>query len=53
VFLGTTLWWEPILSALIMLATTVLTIGFAARVYSRQLLRIGQPVKWTKALSRT
>jgi ABC-2 type transport system permease protein len=50
VFLGTAEWWEPIVSLVILLATTVAIIALGSRVYSNGLLRMGAPVKWREAL---
>lgn len=50
VYLGTMEWWEPYLSLAILIAFTVLVIGFAARVYERSLLKTGAMVKWRHAL---
>ncbi|MGC5076188.1 ABC transporter permease [Agrococcus sp. DT81.2] len=50
VYLQTQEWWEPYLSLAILVAFTVLVIGFAARVYERSLLKTGAMVKWRDAL---
>ncbi|MFC6356137.1 ABC transporter permease [Luethyella okanaganae] len=50
VFLGTAQWWEPLLSLAILVATTVIVLGFAARIYSNSLLRTGARVTLTEAL---
>ncbi len=50
VYLQTQAWWEPLLSLAILVASTVLIIGFAARVYERSLLKTGAMVKWKDAL---
>lgn len=50
VYLGTMQWWEPYLSLAILVAFTVLVIGFAARIYERSLLKTGAMVKWKDAL---
>ncbi|WP_347755614.1 ABC transporter permease [Agrococcus sp. ProA11] len=50
VYLGTMEWWEPYLSLAILIAFTVLVIGFAARIYERSLLKTGAMVKWKDAL---
>lgn len=49
-YLQTLEWWEPYLSLAILVASTVLVIGFAARVYERSLLKTGAMVKWRDAL---
>ncbi len=50
VYLQTQEWWEPYLSLAILVAFTVLVIGFAARVYERSLLKTGAMVKWRDAV---
>ncbi|MDR7234012.1 ABC transporter permease [Agrococcus sp. BE272] len=50
VYLQTQQWWEPLLSLAVLVAFTVLVIGFAARVYERSLLKTGAAVKWKDAL---
>lgn len=52
VFLGQALWWEPLLSLVILLATTTLVIILGARIYSNALLRTGARVKLSEALAR-
>jgi ABC-2 type transport system permease protein len=49
-FLGEALWWEPLLSLAILLATCVAVIAIGARIYENSLLRIGQRVKLAEAL---
>ncbi|HIY66876.1 MAG TPA: ABC transporter permease [Candidatus Agrococcus pullicola] len=49
-FLGSTEWWEPLLSLAIMFVTTALLIFFSARVYENSLLRTGKAMKWREAL---
>jgi len=49
-FLGEALWWEPLLSLAILLATCVAVIAIGARIYENSLLRIGQRVKLADAL---
>lgn len=44
VFLGTTAWWEPLLSLVILAITTILAIRIAALIYERSLLRTGKRV---------
>src|SRR5699024_5643080 len=41
-FYGDALWWEPVLSLVIMLATTAVLIMLSARVYENSLLRTGK-----------
>ncbi len=50
VFLGTAEWWEPIVSLLIVLASTVLVTAVGARIYQNGLLRTGAKVKLSEAL---
>lgn len=49
-YLQTQQWWEPSLSLAILIAFTVLAIGFAAKIYERSLLKTGSMVKWRDAL---
>lgn len=49
-YLGNALWWEPLLSLVILVATCVAAIGVAARIYSNSLLRMGARVKLSEAL---
>ena len=49
-FYGDALWWEPVLSLVIMLATTAVLIMLSARVYENSLLRTGKAMKWREAL---
>lgn len=51
VFLGTAEWWEPLVSLVILLATTALTIALGSRIYSNALLRMGARVKLKDALT--
>lgn len=50
IFLGDAAWWEPLLSLLILLGTTALVIGVAARIYRNALLRTGARVPIREAL---
>lgn len=50
VFLGTAAWWEPLLSLLIMLATTAGVVVLGARIYENSLLRMGARVKLADAI---
>jgi ABC-2 type transport system permease protein len=50
IFLGDAQWWEPIVSLLILIATTVVIILIGARVYENSLLRTGSRVKLAEAL---
>lgn len=51
VFLGTAEWWEPLVSLVILAATTVALIGVGARIYENSLLKLGARVGWRDALS--
>jgi ABC-2 type transport system permease protein len=50
IFTGDAMWWEPLVSLAIMLATAVLVVAFGSRVYSNSLLRMGSRVKLAEAL---
>jgi ABC-2 type transport system permease protein len=50
IFLGTAQWWEPLLSLVIILATTVVVVLFGSRIYANSLLRTGARVKVREAL---
>lgn len=49
-FQGTAEWWEPILSLAILVASAIIVILIASRMYENSLLRLGQRVKLTEAL---
>ncbi len=49
-FLGTAQWWEPLVSLVILLVSTVVVIVLGARIYSNSLLRTGSRVKLGEAL---
>jgi ABC-2 type transport system permease protein len=51
-FLGTAQWWEPFVSLLILIATTLAVIALGARIYENALLKLGSRVPWREALSR-
>lgn len=51
-FFNESMWFEPLLSLAILAVTTVLIMRLAAGIYSRSLLRTGQPVSLRTALSR-
>lgn len=42
--------WEPVLSLVILIATTVVIVLLASKIYDNALLRTGKPVKWKDAL---
>jgi ABC-2 type transport system permease protein len=50
IFLGTAEWWEPLLSLVIIFATTVVVVLFGSKIYSNSLLRTGARVKVLEAL---
>ena len=49
-FVGSAAWWEPLLSLLILLATTAVVIVFGSRIYRNSLLRTGSRVPLRDAL---
>ncbi|MDW4574071.1 ABC transporter permease [Microbacterium sp. M3] len=51
IFLGEAQWWEPLLSLVILMATCVVAILVAARIYQNSLLRMGGRVKLSEALA--
>ncbi|MER7797063.1 ABC transporter permease [Microbacterium sp. NPDC096154] len=50
-FFGEALWWEPLLSLAVLLASCIAVIGIGARIYENSLLRMGARVKLREALS--
>ena len=50
-FLGDALWWEPLLSLAILIATCFAAILVAARIYENSILRMGGRVKLREALA--
>ena len=52
VFLGDTQWWEPLLSLVVLAASTMLVVVLGARIYQNSLLRTGGRVKLGEALKR-
>ncbi len=50
-YLGDAQWWEPLLSLLILVATCVIAIGVASRIYGNAILRMGGRVKLAEALA--
>jgi len=50
VFLGIAEWWEPLVSLVILIASTLVMIVIGARIYENGLLRMGAPVKLKDAL---
>jgi len=51
-FFNESMWFEPLLSLAILALTTLLVIRLAAGIYSRSLLRTGQPVSLRTAMSK-
>lgn len=51
-FLGRMEWWQVGVSVALLIATTVLVILVASRVYDRGLLQTGKPMKWREALAK-
>ncbi|WP_345751635.1 ABC transporter permease [Microbacterium rhizophilus] len=49
-FFGDALWWEPLVSLVIMLASCVVVIALGAKIYENSLLRMGARVKLSDAL---
>ena len=52
IFLGTTEWWEPLLSLALLLVSTAFVIVIGSRIYENSLLRMGGRVKLRDALAR-
>ncbi|WP_210603725.1 ABC transporter permease [Brevibacterium oceani] len=52
VFLGTIAWWEPLVSLLILAATTLLALLVATRIFERSILQSGLKLSWGQALRR-
>ncbi|GAB3151060.1 ABC transporter permease [Microbacterium neimengense] len=52
-YLGDAMWWEPLVSLVVLAITCVLAIWVGSRIYSRSLLRMGARVKLSEALSRS
>ncbi|WP_368497997.1 ABC transporter permease [Herbiconiux sp. A18JL235] len=49
-FLGDAAWWEPLVSLVILLATTAVVVLIGSRIYANSLLRTGARVKLLDAL---
>jgi ABC-2 type transport system permease protein len=49
-FLGDAEWWEPLVSLVILLATTAVVVVIGSRIYANSLLRTGPRVKLGEAL---
>lgn len=52
VFLGTIEWWEPLVSLVILAATTLLALLLATRIFEGSILRSGPKLSWKQALAR-
>ncbi|MET1043693.1 MAG: ABC transporter permease [Microbacteriaceae bacterium] len=50
VFLGDAMWWEPLLSLLVLIASTLVVLVIGSRIYSNSLLRTGSRVTLMEAL---
>ena len=46
VFLGTIEWWEPLVSLLILIVTTLLALLLATRIFERSILKSGPKLSW-------
>ena len=52
VFLGTIAWWEPLVSLLILIVTTLLALLLATRIFERSILKSGPKLTWGQALQK-
>ena len=52
VFLGTIAWWEPLVSLLILIITTLLALLLATRIFERSILKSGPKLTWGQALKQ-
>ena len=52
VFLGTIAWWEPLVSLLILIVTTLLALLLATRIFERSILKWGRKLTWGQALKK-
>ena len=52
VFLGTIEWWEPLVSLLILIITTLLALLLATRIFERSILKSGPKLTWGQALKQ-
>lgn len=50
VFLGQAQWWEPLVSLVVIAASTAAVLALGSRIYSRSLLKLGARVAWRDAL---
>ncbi len=51
-FLGEAMWWEPVLSLVLLVACTAVVVAIASRIYTGSLLRMGSRVSVKDALRR-
>ena len=52
VFLGTIAWWEPLVSLLSLIITTLLALLLATRIFERSILKSGPKLTWGQALKQ-
>lgn len=52
VFLGTIEWWEPLVSLLILIVTTLLALLLATKIFERSILKSGPKLSWGQALKK-
>ena len=52
IFLGTIAWWEPLVSLLILIVTTLLALLLATRIFERSILKSGPKLSWGQALKQ-
>ncbi|WP_167200284.1 ABC transporter permease [Brevibacterium pigmentatum] len=52
VFLGSIAWWEPLVSLLILIVTTLLALLLATRIFERSILKSGPKLTWGQALKK-
>lgn len=51
-FLGDAVWWEPVVSLVVLALTAVVVIAIGAKIYERSLLRTGPRVRLREVLGR-
>lgn len=52
-FFGEALWWEPLISLALLIATTAAVVLIASKIYANSLLRTGSRVPLKEALRST
>lgn len=52
IFFGDAQWWEPLVSLVVLMATTVGVVLVAARIYERSVLKMGTRVRLREVLAR-